>query len=89
MTVHVLLTELRSRGVALSAAAGRLHVEAPRGALTPELRAGLSSHKGELLARGVEDDAVQAHFGVNVGQQPLDTLLNSLLPFFTEHGHSA
>jgi len=49
MSAHGLLTELRARGVALSTADGRLHVEAPRGIVTPQLRAALTMHKAELL----------------------------------------
>jgi DNA modification methylase len=45
-----LLSELRARGVALTVAGNRLHVEAPQGVLTPELRAGLWRWKPELLA---------------------------------------
>jgi hypothetical protein len=43
------LTALRSRGVELTVADGVLWYRAPRGVLTPELRATLSAHKAELL----------------------------------------
>jgi len=44
------LTELRHRGVELTVANGELRYRAPRGVLTPELRATLSAHKTELVA---------------------------------------
>lgn len=44
------LSELRHRGVELFVAEGALRYRAPRGVLTPELRAALSVHKAELVA---------------------------------------
>jgi hypothetical protein len=48
MTLHHLLHALDDRGVRLSL---RLVVDAPRGALTDELRSALVAHKPNLLAR--------------------------------------
>jgi tubulysin polyketide synthase-like protein len=44
-----LLTELHSRGVTVSLNGERLHVDAPAGTLTPDLRAALVAHKSALL----------------------------------------
>jgi hypothetical protein len=44
------LADLHHRGVDLFVADGTLHYRAPRGVLTPELRAALSAHKAELVA---------------------------------------
>ena len=49
MNATELLAELHSRGVVLEAAGERLRYDAPKGALTPELRAALAEHKAELL----------------------------------------
>lgn len=49
MTVDDLLDALRRRRVRLAADGDRLHVEAPSGALTPDLKAALTAHKAELL----------------------------------------
>jgi hypothetical protein len=43
------LADLVSLGVSLSAAGDRLHVEAPIGVLTPQVRSELSALKAELL----------------------------------------
>jgi sulfur transfer complex TusBCD TusB component (DsrH family) len=50
MTLRDLLTETRNAGIQLEARGDRLHVEAPAGAVTPELRAALVAHKPDLLA---------------------------------------
>ena len=50
MTAHDLLADLTARGVQLTAQGGRLHVDAPAGVLTEELRAALVSRKADLLA---------------------------------------
>ena len=44
-----LLTALRSLGVHLAVEGARLKVDAPRGVLTPELRAAISANKADLL----------------------------------------
>ena len=46
--LHALLERL---GVELSASGERLHYKAPAGALTPEVKAALATHKPALLAR--------------------------------------
>jgi len=50
VTAEALLQELQSRGVQLTPEGDRIRYRAPRGALTPELRARLSEHKGEVLS---------------------------------------
>ncbi|MCH7884414.1 MAG: hypothetical protein IIC01_04110 [Planctomycetes bacterium] len=50
MTGEVLLEQLRERDIRLSANGDRLVVDAPRGALTEQLRGTLREHKAELLA---------------------------------------
>jgi hypothetical protein len=50
MTPLELLVALRRRGIDLTVDGERLRVEAPRGALTPELRRTLAEHKPELIA---------------------------------------
>ena len=49
MTPTVLLTTLATAGAVVAAAGERLRVEAPPGVLTPQLRAAITEHKGELL----------------------------------------
>src|SRR5690348_12237406 len=49
-TVTELLDELTSRGVKLSSVAGQLKCHAPKGALTPQLQAGIVRYKAEILA---------------------------------------
>jgi hypothetical protein len=44
-----LLTNLLDRGIRLSASGERLNVDAPKGAMTPDLRAALVEHKAGLL----------------------------------------
>ena len=50
MNATELLVQLRSRGVLIEAAGDRLKVDAPKGAVTPELREALAEHKLEVLA---------------------------------------
>lgn len=50
MTAIELLAQLRGRGVIIEAKGERLRVEAPKGAMTPELREALTAHKLEVLA---------------------------------------
>jgi len=51
MSAYNLLSELRQAGVVVKASGNdRLVVDAPKGALTPDLRAALAAHKKELLA---------------------------------------
>lgn len=49
MTLHTLLASLSDRGIRLSAQDGSLVIDAPKGSLTPELRAVLADHKTHLL----------------------------------------
>lgn len=51
MTVDVLLGQLSAAGVVLSVDGDRLLFDAPAGALTPDLRAGLAAHRAELIRR--------------------------------------
>lgn len=50
MRTAELLSELRTRGVTLYPTPEGIRYEAPRGVMTPTLRAALAAHKGELLA---------------------------------------
>ncbi|MGH8116594.1 MAG: hypothetical protein ACREPJ_04700 [Rhodanobacteraceae bacterium] len=50
MSVAILIRDLQDSGITLTARDDKLHVEAPTGTLTPELRAELLAHKPELLA---------------------------------------
>jgi hypothetical protein len=52
MTLPDLISALDAQGVRLSA---HLMVDAPRGALTPELRDALAAHKALLLGRVVQE----------------------------------
>jgi hypothetical protein len=49
MTAIELLTEVRQRGIRMTAQGGRLCLDAPSGAVTPELREALITLKEELL----------------------------------------
>jgi hypothetical protein len=49
MSVGALLGDLRRRDVTLEADGDRLHVDAPAGTITDELRAALVENKGHLL----------------------------------------
>ncbi len=49
MTNRELLTTCHDAGIVLAASGDRLHVEAPAGALTAELRLALSARKADLL----------------------------------------
>src|SRR5919197_4011240 len=49
VTAAELLAELQGRGVRLEAIGGRLRYDAPKGALTPELRRAMAAHKAEIL----------------------------------------
>ena len=50
-TPSELLTALRKRDIKVWRDGDNLRFSAPKGALTPELRAELSTHKAELLAQ--------------------------------------
>ena len=49
-TVTEFLDQLAIRGVKLSSVAGQLKCYAPKGSLTPDLQAGITRHKPEILA---------------------------------------
>lgn len=50
MNAIALIRQCKAIGIQLQARGDRLHVEAPAGSLTPELRQALADHKAELLA---------------------------------------
>lgn len=50
MNAIALIHQCKQAGIQLQARGDRLHVEAPAGTLTPELRQALAHHKAELLA---------------------------------------
>ena len=50
MSAVQLIRQCRDAGIHLQARGDRLHVEAPAGSLTPELRQLLTDHKADLLA---------------------------------------
>ncbi|HEY9629841.1 MAG TPA: amino acid adenylation domain-containing protein [Coleofasciculaceae cyanobacterium] len=49
MELHSLLTTLSSNGVKLAVNGNSLEVDAPQGAITPELRCALAEHKAEII----------------------------------------
>ncbi|WP_449417843.1 non-ribosomal peptide synthetase [Phormidium nigroviride] len=49
MNLHLLLNTLSSQGVKLSTDGSSLEIDAPKGAITPELRNSLIDHKAELI----------------------------------------
>jgi TubC N-terminal docking domain len=62
MTAAELLADLRRRGVALAPKGDRLSVDAPKGAVTDELRRSITDHKADLLAL-LEAGAATAELG--------------------------
>lgn len=50
MTAAKLLADLRAQGIRLAINGDRIHIDAPKGKLTPELRAVIVEHKAEILA---------------------------------------
>jgi hypothetical protein len=56
MTVDELLRVAWLTGIRLEARGDRLHVVAPTGRVTPDLRSALEEHKSALLARLRRDD---------------------------------
>lgn len=72
-----LLSIARSAGITLEARGDRLHVEAPRGTMTPELRDALVLHKLELLARlAPVPDFVHLRGGLTVPRPALELALD-------------
>ncbi|MEP6898698.1 MAG: hypothetical protein ABI870_09220 [Rhodanobacter sp.] len=57
MSAIELSRQCRAAGIRLQARGDRLHVEAPAGSITPELRKALTEHKADLLAL----HAIRAH----------------------------
>ena len=51
MTPSQLLADLQTRGIRVTVAGERLRVDAPRGALTADLRAKLTANKSQILAQ--------------------------------------
>src|SRR5215210_2779972 len=49
MSARELLVQLREKGVEVKANGDRLVIDAPRGAITPDLRDALSANKAEIL----------------------------------------
>ena len=49
MTARELLTQLKEKSIDVKANGDRLIIDAPKGTVTPELRAALAEHKAELL----------------------------------------
>src|SRR5687768_17934969 len=49
MSARELLVQLREKGVDVKANGDRLVIDAPRGAITPDLRDALSANKAEIL----------------------------------------
>ncbi len=67
MSTIPLADRLRALRVNLSVSpAGKLHVEAPAGTLTDELRATLTAHRDELLAIAWDDAAAEAAFAATL-----------------------
>jgi hypothetical protein len=58
---ETLLTEIGRLGIQLDVRADRLHVEAPAGTMTAELRASLAKHKPDLI------DLLRARFVILAG----------------------
>ena len=49
MSAPALLRELQQRGITLSATGDKIKFVAPRGAMTPDLKAAVAQHKQELI----------------------------------------
>ena len=58
MTALELLSNLSSKDIEIWADGDRLRYNAPKGALTPDLREKLADHKSEVLALLRQDDTV-------------------------------
>lgn len=71
MNAGELLVELRSRGVLIEPAGDRLKVDAPKGAITKELREALAACKSEVLAiLTLDDDEIAWRVKVMLRQIP-------------------
>lgn len=67
MTAPDLLAALSAIGATVQAVEDRLRIEAPRGALTPELRAALAEQKPALLSLLREPPRVRPNLCVGCG----------------------
>ncbi len=76
MTAHELLATCRQAGIVLRARGDALEVDAPRGVLTPELRAALVHHKPDLLAALRPTEFVTLKGGLTVAVQALKLALD-------------
>ena len=80
MTFDNLLNECEARQIGLAARGERLHVEAPAGAITDDLRAALAEHKAaimDLLSRPrwrSDPDAEPLRIPLTVDQPPSEWL---------------
>src|ERR671918_134034 len=57
MSALALMRDLQAAGVVLEVRDRRLHVDAPAGLITPEMRDSIARHKAELLAMLAADPA--------------------------------
>lgn len=60
MTAETLIDTLREAGIRLTANGDRLHVEAPPGTVTPELRGRLIEHKADVMGLVAMRDRLHA-----------------------------
>ena len=58
MTAENLLADFYYRGIKLELSDGNLRYRAPRGALAPELREAIKTHKDELIALLTPDETL-------------------------------
>jgi hypothetical protein len=71
MNAAKLIEELGSRGVMVEAAGDRLRVDAPKGAVTPELREALAEHKTEVIALiTIKEEEIAWRVGAMLEQIP-------------------
>jgi hypothetical protein len=71
MSAFELLDTLTASGVHVWAEGGKLKLDAPRGAVTPELKERLAAHKPELLAALSADDCPASPFTTPEGRAAL------------------
>jgi len=71
MNAAELIIELEARGVLIESAGDRLRVDAPKGAITPELREALAACKAEVLAiLNTSEDEIEWRVGAMLPQIP-------------------
>ncbi len=79
MTLNDLRAALDARGIHIEAVGGKLRVDAPLGALTPDLRTALVEHKAALLTAGNDvsdvNDVSDIKAEGDVFRIPLDELV--------------